>query len=425
MEELKKIQQKLSSHWSQIDTATLVNDVTRSLMQDRGDWDPPVGVEPKLKTIPLSIGIPDTESLPKEALRQSANRIFSRPGEAAFVYGFGMGYRRLRAQLAEMYSNERGMQVTDDWFQLCNGSSGAIDLIGRTLVQPGDVIISESPTYMGTLRNFRALQADVQSVPMDQDGLITSELETLIKRLLENGKQIKFIYTISTFQNPTGATLATDRRIELLRIAAKYKILILDDDAYGSLYFESKPPPPLSALSAGHGVLTVGTFSKILATGLRIGWIHGTPDLVALFGKMRFAMGLNQQMARTVSDYIAAGNLNSHADSVRSIYRNKMETLADALTQHAGEFVQFTRPKGGFYLWVNLTNSLRTQDVWRTGAEEGVAFTRGVNFYPSRVDPDEHIRIAFSWTRLDEIEEAAIRFGRACRRVAAGDGASD
>ena len=211
MEELKKIQQKLSSHWSQIDTATLVNDVTRSLMQDRGDWDPPVGVEPKLKTIPLSIGIPDTESLPKEALRQSANRIFSRPGEAAFVYGFGMGYRRLRAQLAEMYSNERGMQVTDDWFQLCNGSSGAIDLIGRTLVQPGDVIISESPTYMGTLRNFRALQADVQSVPMDQDGLITSELETLIKRLLENGKQIKFIYTISTFQNQIGRASCRER----------------------------------------------------------------------------------------------------------------------------------------------------------------------------------------------------------------------
>lgn len=422
VETIDDVQATLRALWTERDLGDLANDATRSLMRERGDWDPPEGIEPAHELIRMAIGIPDSDTLPKTELLESARRCITKPGEAAFVYGFGMGYTKLRAQLAERYRTSRGLAVDEEWFQLTNGSSGAIDLICRSLINPGDVIITESPTYMGTLRNFRGVMADVRSVPMDENGMLLDELESLITRLESEGRVIKFIYTISTFQNPTGATLSEDRRSRLLEIAAGHRILILDDDAYGELYFGDRPPRALSALSGGHGVVTVGTLSKVLATGLRIGWIHAEPALVQLFGKVRFAMGLNQLIVRIVSDYIEAGHLEHHVDAARALYRNKMELLADALEHHAGDFVEFTRPKGGFYLWVNLVGGVDATSVWRTATREGVAFTPGVNFFPSRTDPyGEHIRIAFPWTPMNELEEGARRIGLACRRVAAGD----
>lgn len=421
---MSDLQTELQQLWANRDFADLANSATRSLMADRGDWDPPEGIVPKRELIRMAIGIPDSNTLPKAALLESAGRAISKPGEAAFVYGFGMGYTKLRVRLAERYSLRSGLPVNEDWFQLTNGSAGAIDLICRTLVEPGDVIISESPTYMGTLRNFRGVMADVRSVPMDADGMIIEALEALIGNLERRGKTIKFIYTISTFQNPTGATLSEDRRVRLLQVAAKHNILVLDDDAYGELYFADRPPKTLAALAGGYGVVTVGTFSKILATGLRIGWIHGEPGIVQLMAKMRFAMGLNQLMVRIIADYIESGHLEPHIERARSLYKQKMSLLADALEHHAAEFVQFTRPQGGFYLWVNLVGGVSASDVWRTATEEGVAFTPGINFYPARGDPDgEHVRIAFPWTPMEELEEGARRFGDACRRVSAGKAA--
>ena len=208
-----------------------------------------------------------------------------------------------------------------DWFQLTNGSSGAIDLVCRTLINPGDVIIAESPTYMGTLRNFRGMQADIRAVPVDKDGIDIEVLAQLIDTLEEAGKYIKLIYTISTFQNPTGATLSLARRKALLRLAAGHGILILDDDAYGELHFARSPPQSLLSLSGGHGVITVGTFSKTLATGLRIGWIVGQPSIVALFNNMRFAMGLNQLMVRVIARYMDEGVFDEHVLSIAASIR--------------------------------------------------------------------------------------------------------
>lgn len=420
---IEKLQQHLAHVWHAEPIEHSVNASTRALLKDAGDWDAPVGVEPNKPTIALAIGIPDSISLPKSALSAAANRVFNKPGEGAFTYGFGLGYNKLRLQLAENYSHERGFAVTEDWFQLCNGSSGAIDLICRTLIDPGDVILAESPTYMGTLRNFKALNADVESIGMDSDGMFVDQLPRRIETLLQQGRRIKFIYTISNFHNPTGATLSLERKIRLLEIAAQYKIIILDDDAYGALRFDDTPLPTLSGLSKGHGVITVGTFSKILATGLRIGWIHCHPDLLAAFDKMRFAMGLNQFMVRVISDYIDSGAMSDHARKVRLIYKTKMNTLADALETYCADYLCFTRPLGGFYIWITLKKGLDAQAVWRTAAEEGVSLTRGTNFFSERRDDNPHLRLAFSWTDQGQLIEAAKRLARACERVLQGDAA--
>jgi 2-aminoadipate transaminase len=421
--DLDKIKKDLSGKWRNRDLSTLVNDVTRMQLDRPGDWDPPAGITAKRQLIDMTIGIPDAASLPKSALLESAKRVLDHPGDGAYTYGFGMGYTRLRAQLADRYTRHKGLEVDDGWFQLTNGSSGAIDLICRTLLSPGDVIISESPTYMGTLRNFRGVLADIHSVPVDKDGLIIEALDKKICHLKEVGKAIKFIYTISTFQNPTGACLSLERRIELLRLAAEHDILILDDDAYGDLYFEKKPPTALSTLSGGYGVITVGTLSKVLATGLRIGWIHAEPKLAEIMGKMRFAMGLNQISVRLISDYMSDGSLDRHIDAVRNIYTNKMHILCDRLSVLASEHLSFDAPDGGFYLWLKLREGLSAENVWRTAAEEGVSLTRGTSFFTNK-DPDAgYLRIAFPWTPLDQLEEGARRLSIACERVALGKGA--
>ncbi len=320
----ENIKSRLETQWRDRDLSLLANRAARRLMDNPGDWEPPRGITPKADLLHLSIGIPDSSTIPRDGFLEAITQTINKPGESAFIYGFGPGYARLRAQLAQRYTKERGVTVDKSWFQLTHGSSGAIDLICRTLINPGDVIIVESPTYMGTLHNFRGVQAEIASVGMDRDGMRIDELEELIAQLKSEKKTIKFIYTISTFHNPTGATLSEARRIKLLQLAADNDILILDDDAYGALHFGNKPQATLSGLSGGHGVLTVGSFSKILATGLRIGWIHGEPGLVQMFGQMRFAMGLNQMMVRLVSSYMKDGVLDQHINEVRSLYQLKM-----------------------------------------------------------------------------------------------------
>lgn len=416
------VRSELAKKWQGRDLSEIANSATQKLMDLPGDWDPPQGVIPKRPLIRMAIGIPDSNSLPKQALLEATKKIIDKPGEAAFVYGFGMGYMRLRVQLAERYSRLKGLEVNEDWFQLTNGSAGAIDLICRTLVNPGDVIITESPTYMGTLRNFRGVMADIHPIPMDKNGLLIDALEQLIIKLQNQGKTIKFIYTISTFQNPTGANLSLQRRIALLKLAARHDILILDDDAYGELYFGDQPPAALSALSGGYGVITVGTLSKVLATGLRVGWIHAEPAIVQLMGKMRFAMGLNQLVVRMISIYMQNGALDQHAESVRNLYREKMQRLCNGLEKHAKDYVSFDPPEGGFYLWLKLKGQLTAKQVWRTATEEGVSLTQGTSFFPARDPEGEHLRIAYPWTPIEELEEGARRLGLACERVDMGKG---
>jgi 2-aminoadipate transaminase len=420
--DIEMVREQLARHWQGQDLFEIANSATQKLMDLPGDWDPPEGVIPNRPLIRMAIGIPDSQTLPKQELLAATREVINKPGEAAFVYGFGLGYKRFRAQLAERYDRLRGSEVNEDWFQLTNGSAGAIDLICRTLINPGDVIIAESPTYMGTLRNFRGVMADIHAAPMDKDGLLIDALEQLIIELKNQGKTIKFIYTISTFHNPTGANLSLERRIALLNLAARHHFLILDDDAYGELYFGDRPPAALSTLSGGLGVITVGTLSKVLATGLRIGWIHAAPDIIQLMGKMRFAMGLNQLAVHMISNYMQNGALDQHAESVRNLYKEKMLRLCEGLDKHARDYVSFDPPQGGFYLWLKLKGKLKSKDVWRTATEEGVSLTQGTSFFPARDPEGEHLRIAYPWTPIEELEEGARRLGLACERVALGKG---
>ncbi len=410
-----------ASIWTTERLESLVNPLTARMMNEPGEWDPPAGIEPKRETLFLSVGIPDSGALPRGELNAAMQNVLTENGDASLRYGFGAGYFPLRAAITARYREIHGADVAEDWLQLTNGSSGAIDLLVRSFIEPGDVIVSESPAYMGSLRNFRGVGARIVSVPIDADGLAIDRLAATLARLTTEGARVKFIYTISSFQNPTGATLSLPRRRALLELAARHGCLILDDEAYSELHYDSTPLPSLLTLSGGYGVVSVGSFSKTIATGLRIGWIMARPELLKTIARMRFDMGQNQMALRMMARFLESGAFAPHVAGVRALYRAKMETLADALERECGDLVSFTRPRGGFYLWVRLADGLTARDVWRAAAHEGVAVNPGDGFRTDPSDAGELLRIAFAWTPRDQIDEAAHRIGVAVRRARDGD----
>jgi 2-aminoadipate transaminase len=418
-----QLRDQLASRWQQPDWRALASSAAFKLLGLPGEWDPPEGVVAKSDTLYLSVGIPDSAALPRAELNQAMQRVLEENGDASLRYGFGQGYFPLRSALAASYRETHPCDLTEDWYQLTNGSSGAIDLIVRSLIDPGDVIMTETPVYMGTLRNFRGVGARVEAVPVDHHGMRIDALEAKLVSLAAEGARVKIVYTISSFQNPTGATLSLERRHALLDLAAQHGFLILDDEAYADLYYDAAPLPSLLALANGHGVVAVGTFSKTVATGLRIGWISARPELLSLFARMRFDMGQNQMALRMMANFMQNGALARHLPVIRRLYKHKMTVLADALEREAGEFLSFARPAGGFYLWATLRDGLSARDVWRTAAHEGVAINPGYGFLPGESNGEEFLRIAFAWTPPEQLDEAARRIGIACTRVSRGDSA--
>ena len=228
----------LAGRWSGRDPLELANEATRMLESSAADWSPPPGVEPKAPPVRLGVGMPDAATIPSNDLRCALERALA-PADGPLRYHFGPGFEPLRELLAARFVRETGMPIDLDWIRLANGSSGAIDLICRCLIEAGDVILAEQPSYMGTLHNFRAVQADVRAVPMDAEGIVTTELERSLCEVEAEGKRVKLIYTISSFHNPTAVTLAEQRRRDVLALAAEHGALILDDTAYRELWFRA------------------------------------------------------------------------------------------------------------------------------------------------------------------------------------------
>ncbi len=406
--------------WQGRDLTELAGDATRHVSAGTAtDWGLSVPADTPIPPVTLGGGIPDPSELPRTELMEAIGRAMAAEDDGPLRYGGAVGYEPLREQLAERYTRDRGLPVGTDSFMLTNGSAGAIDLVCKTLLSPGDVVIAEAPTFSGTLRTFDGNQAQVRTVGMDEQGLRTSELEAVIAESEAAGRRVKLIYTISNFQNPTGVTMSAERRRELLRVAAEHGVFVLDDDAYGELYFGERAPAALSAMSGLHGVITVGTFSKSIATGLRVGWIHARPEVVELCSRMRFDMGNSPLLHRMLAEYLEGGALDEHLARMRPLYAEKLDILASALTEFAEPYLTFTRPQGGFFLWVRLGEGLTARAVHGAGLQEGVIFPMGQVFFPDQKDSTgEHIRLAFSWTAKEDLREAAVRLAKACALAA-------
>ena len=375
-----------------------------------------------LKPISLGGGIPDADTQPREQLRAAMGRVLDEPGDAALVYGGAQGYTPLREEISRYFARNHPSRPSADWYLLTNGAAGAIEAICAAFLDPGDVVITEIPTFAGSLRTIRGKQANVVGVRMDDEGIRIDHLEATIDRLESEGERIKLIYTQPTFHNPTGLTMTLERRLELIELAARRRILLMEDHAYSELYFDEPPPPTLSELTDGWGVLTVGTFSKVIATGLRVGWVQARPDWIGAMVPSRFDMGNSPLLHRMLHEYMVRGDFGEHVDRMRSLYALKARTLAQALDPFAEPYFDLNEPSGGFFLWLKLREGLSSEAIRDYAAEDGLSFPVGKRFYPGARSGDdgESLRLAFSWPPAQTLEEAAERLGRAFHRAANG-----
>jgi 2-aminoadipate transaminase len=363
--------------------------------------------------------VPDPESLPLDDLAETARVVLEREGRLALQYGGPQGFLGLREWLAERVGRADGLSLGPENITITNGSAGALANVCETFLDPGDVVMAEAPSYPGAMRTIRAQRARLEAVPVDAEGLRPEALAEAVEALSREGARPKLLYTIPNFHNPTGATLGLERRRAVLEIARRHRFLIVEDDAYGEIRFEGEKVPSFFALSGGDGVLKVGTFSKTLATGLRVGWVAAVQEATDFLVRMRFDMGTSPWIQRLVAEYVSRGLLDRHLPQVVEIYRRKRDTMATALAEHCAPYVRWRLPSGGFFLWLEMDPGVQPPTIGglrEAAAQEGVAYVSGDTFFVDR-SGSQFIRLAYSFVAEQEIEEAIRRLGRALKRA--------
>ena len=364
------------------------------------------------EVISLAGGLPDTSSFPAEDLAALMSRVAADASARALQYGPTEGMDELKACIVRVMAEE-GMDVGEDELLVTTGGQQVIDLVCKTLIDPGDVIVAEGPTYPGAVPTFGAYEADVVQIEMDADGMRIDLLEETLQRLQREGRTPKFIYTVPTFQNPAGVTMGLERRHRLVRLAAERELLILEDNPYGLLRYEGDPLPPLYALDGGEYVVYLGTFSKILSPGLRLGWTAAPrPVLEKLnLGKQGADLCSSTFGQYFVIEYFARRDWRDLLGSLRELYRRRRDTMLDALAEHFPREAQWTRPGGGLFIWATLPDYIDTTDLLARALREHVAFVPGRAAYLDGRGGSA-MRLNFSGVGEDDLREGVARIGK-------------
>jgi 2-aminoadipate transaminase len=349
-------------------------------------------------------GVPPTEAIPVARLREGADRAWA-DGAETLLYGEVRGYRPLRELIVERMA-ARGAIVDPADVLITNGAQQGIDLAARIFVDPGDIVLTEEPTFMDALRVFRSHEAEPVGVPVDDEGLQVDILAALLDRL---PRRPKFLYTMPTYQNPMGVSLSTARRRALIDLAREREIIIVEDDPYGDLSYDGDPPPTLKSLDPE--VIFLGTFSKVLAPGLRVGWVASSPRLREAFFNVKEGTDIHNERIMTRTVYHAAtGFLDEHIAATREIYRARRDAMLAGLEREMPAGVRWTTPRGGFFLWVTLPEQCETDAMLPDATDRGVIYLPSSWFYPDR-----------SWTRSMRLNFSAQpeeRIAEAMRRLA-------
>ena len=364
--------------------------------------------------ISLAAGTPASDLLPAELVRAIVDDGLLNARQSALGYCPVEGLQSLRREIA-MYMRRRGVAVDIRNILILSGSSQGIGLVSRFLLNAGDEVVVEVPTYLGAIQTFRALGARVIGVPTDSEGIRVDLLESILSR-----RHPRFIYTQPTFQNPTGVVMSPERRRRLLLLARRYQIPIVEDDPYGELYFEGKAPQPLKALDTHDHVLYLSTFSKILAPGLRVAWLVAPETLIERLSlhKQVFDLNTNALGQWLVSELLQKDLMEGHLQTLRTRYHSKRDTMLQAIQAHWPPHTRVNHPAGGFHLWCRLPGDMRARTLLREADQERVAFVIGEPFH---VDGGGHqyIRLSFASPDEERIEEGIRRMGHVMQRMQA------
>jgi 2-aminoadipate transaminase len=363
--------------------------------------------------ISLAGGLPDPALFPVADYQAVAEDVLARHGSQALQYSTTEGLQPLRALLVDHLSQE-GIVCSDgiDSVILTTGSQQALQLLGQLLIDPGDTILVEAPSYLGALQAFDLRQPRYETIEMDGQGLQVDLLEAKLAALQRENRRPKFLYTVPTFQNPAGATLSLERRHQLVELAEKYDFLIVEDDPYGRLRFRHEPLPSLKSLDRHGRVILLRTFSKTLAPGLRTGYVVGSAEILRQITILKQAAdlcspALNQYI---VAEMMQNGAMERYIQKVVEVYRGKEEAMAAALQAGLGSLpVRWNEPDGGMFFWVQLPEGVDSGALLPLAIEEGVAYVKGSAFYPGGISGHNCMRLNFSNPSLAQIETGIAR----------------
>jgi 2-aminoadipate transaminase len=363
--------------------------------------------------ISLAGGLPDTSTFPPSSYVALMRDVAARHCARALQYGPTEGLQVVRRCIGEIMAAE-GMRVDPDEVLVTSGGQQVIDLVCKTLLDPGDVVVAEGPTYPGAVPAFLAYQAQVVQVDVDEHGMPIDALEARLDELAAAGRRPKFIYTIPTFQNPAGVTMSLERRRRLVALAAERELLVLEDNPYGLLRYEGEAPPTLFSLDGGAFVIYLGTFSKILSPGVRLGWAAAPAPVLE-------KMGLGKQAADLCSSsltqhFVAAyfersSTWREYLDDLREVYRRRRDAMLAALAEHLPPQAEWTSPEGGLFLWATLPDFLDTTDLLARALRDDVAFVPGRAAYLDGRGGSS-LRLNFSGVDEAQIREGVRRIGR-------------
>jgi 2-aminoadipate transaminase len=362
-------------------------------------------------------GFPDSAMFDVEGIKEAANKALTEEAGGALQYGATEGYNPLREQLAA-FMGSKGVTVAPDGLIVTTGSQQALDLLGKTMIDPGDKVIVEGPTFLATIQCFRLYGAELVSASIDANGVDTDALEKLIAE-----HKPKFVYLIPTFGNPSGAMLSLERRKKVLALAVKYNTLVVEDDPYGDLYFNEAPPPSILSLSkdvpgSRELIAHCGSMSKVLSPGLRVGWMIAPAELLARATMCKqFSDAHTSTFAQaTAAQYLKAGRMPATLAKVRKAYGERAIAMGNALKRELGDAIEFTQPQGGLFFWARLTGAGgKTKDAGefaKKAIEQGVAFVPGAPFFADAPDVST-FRLSFATADVAKIEEGVGRLGKA------------
>jgi 2-aminoadipate transaminase len=363
--------------------------------------------------ISFSYGLADPDLFPRADLLAATGAVLEQDAPAALNYG--PTFSGLREQIVARL-RAQGIEAEEDNVLVSYGSSQILALLPQVFVEPGDVVLIEGPSFMGAVRHFSEAGARLVTLPTDDGGMDVDALEATLRDRRKQGVRPKFIYTIPTFHNPTGATMPLARRQKLVALGAEYGVAIVEDDAYGDLRYDGQPLPNLAALDQDGWVIRIGTYSKILAPGVRMGWAYARPEVIARLAKFKAEGSSGPFLTRVIASYCADGRLEAHIQELIALYRHKRDIMLDAIAREFPAGVTALRPEGGFFIWCRLPPGTSASALLPLAEARGATFLPGTRCFADG-QGDDAIRLAFSFLPSEQIETGIARIGAAMRAM--------